>query len=153
MRLCSTVIYTDKLAEVQSFYQRYFSQLSSDARDPYTFHLRLLVEAQISWIDAQWAQQPITTGATLRVSIPYTEIEHAALAEKGAPCGDLSVADWGPTYNGPVRYFTVIDPSGTRIVYYEDRVGEKKQIMITGDGTGTRAHQRARETPESAESS
>jgi hypothetical protein len=153
MRMCSTVIYTDKLAEVRAFYQHYFSQMLSDVRDPHTFHLRLFAEAQISWIDAVWAQQPITIGTTLRVSVPYTEIEHAALAEKGAPCGDLSVTDWGPTYNGRVQYFTVFDPSGTRIIYYEDRIGETKQIMIIGDGTGTKALQKTRETPESVESS
>jgi hypothetical protein len=150
MRLCTTVIYTDELAEVTAFYQRYFSQLLSDARDPHMFSLRLFAEAQISWIDSAWAEQPVTIGATMRVSVPYTEIEQAALVEKGAPCGQLSVADWGPAYDGHVQYFTVIDPSETQIVYYEDRIGEKKQLMTIGDGTGTKALQKAHKTRDAA---
>ncbi|MHB8625684.1 MAG: hypothetical protein ACYDBJ_11610 [Aggregatilineales bacterium] len=146
MRMVTTVIYTDKLAEVKAFYQRYFSQLLSDTRDPHTFNLRLRAEAQISWIDAAWAEQPVTSGTTLRATMSYTEIEHAALVEKDAPCSQLSVADWGPAYNGQVQYFTVVDPSGTRIVYYEDQIGEKKQLMTIGDGTGTKAIQKAHKT-------
>ena|SRR5579864_7060519 len=148
MRMFTTVIYTDKLAEVRAFYQRYFSQFLTDERDPYTFTLHVFAEAQISWIDAAWAQQPVTAGASLRVSVPYTEIEHPVFVEKGAPCGELTIADWGATYRGKVQYFSIVDPSGTQISFYEDQIGEKRQIMITGDGKGTRALQNAPKAPQ-----
>ena len=146
MRMSTTVIYTDKLAEVKAFYQQYFSQMLADTPDPHTFTLRLFAEAQISWIDAASAGEPVTHGATMRVTVPYTEIEHALLVEKGASSGPLMVADWGPGYEGHVQFFTVIDPSGTRIFFYEDRIGENKQLMTIGDGTGTKAIQKAQKS-------
>lgn len=153
MHMCTTVIYTDKLAEVRAFYQRYFSQFLADGRDPDTFTLRVFAEAQISWINAAWANQPVTVGTSLRVTIPYTEVEHAALVEKGAPCAELMIADWGLTYRGKVQYFSIVDPSGTIISFYEDQIGEKKQIMITGDGTGTKALQKPPKASETTASS
>ncbi len=146
MRMSTTVIYTDKLSEVKAFYQQYFSQMLSDTPDPHTFNLRLFAEAQISWIDAAIAGEPVTRGATMRVTVPYTEIECALLVEKGAPISPLTVADWGAGYEGHVQYFTVVDPSGIRISFYEDRIGEKKQLMTIGDGTGTKAVQKAQKS-------
>ena len=142
MRLCTTLIYTDKLAEVRAFYQRYFSQFPSDSRDPNALTLYVFADAGINWIDAGYAGQPITSGVSLRISVPFTEIEQAALVEKGASCSALAIADWGPVFSGKVQHFSVVDPSGTQLVFYEDQIGEKKQIMIIGDGTGTKALQR-----------
>lgn len=147
MRMSTTVIYTDRLAEVKAFYQQHFSQMLSETPDPHTFTLRLFAEAQISWLDAAWAGEAVTPGITLRVTMPYTEIEHAILVENGAPSGPLTVADWGSGYEGQVQYFAVVDPSDTRLVFYEDRIGEKKQLMTIGDGTGTKAIQQAQKSP------
>ena len=143
MRLLTTVIYTHKLDDVRAFYEQYFHQLSADGSDAHAYNLKPFAEAHISWVDASWAKQPVTVGAVVRVSLPYTLIEYEALVEKGLNCGQLIVEQWGPASGGQVQYFVVTDPSGTKILFYEDHFGEEKQLMTTGDGTGTRQVQKA----------
>jgi predicted enzyme related to lactoylglutathione lyase len=142
MRLLTTVIYTDKLDQVRAFYEQYFHQLTADGSDAHAYNLKPFAEAHISWVDASWARQPVTIGAVLRISLPYTLIEHAALVEKGLDCGQLIVEQWGAASGGQVQYFVVTDPSGSKILFYEDHFGEDKQLMTTGDGTGTREVQK-----------
>ena len=142
MRLLTTVIYTDKLDQVRAFYEQYFHQLAADGSDAHAYNLKPFAEAHISWVDSTWANQPVTVGAVVRITLPYTLIEHAALVEKGLDCDQLIVEQWGAASGGQVQYFVVTDPSGTKILFYEDHFGEEKQLMTTGDGTGTRQVQK-----------
>ncbi len=145
MRMCTTVIFTDKLAEVRAFYQKYFAQLPSHDSNANTFSITPFSESQITWVDAASVNAPTTLNATIRLTTPYTLIEHAEAVARGVPCSALTVEDWGSFYGQQVQYFAVTDPSGTSILYYEDHFGEARQLMTTGNGTGTRETQK-RET-------
>lgn len=143
MHLCTTVIFTDKLAEVRNFYQTNFSYLPMDTANPNGFSVMPFAEAQITWIDAASAGAPVTLNTMIRITLPYVAVERAQLAAKGVSCSELIVENWGNFHGNAVQYFSVTDPSGTRLLYYEDHFGEERQLMTTGDGTGTREVQKA----------
>ncbi len=148
MRLCSTIIYTDKLAEVSAFYQKFFFEVSQDSSSPNNFTIFPFAEAGLTWIDAASVHAALTQNMLIRIAVPYIVIEHAQSVQRGAPCSDLVVEDWGAYYGERVQCYTVTDPSGTRIVYYEDHYGEQKQLMTTGAGVGTREVQQQQRASE-----
>lgn len=144
MRLCSTVIFTDKLAEVQTFYQTYYFEIPQDTSNPHAFSINPFAEAQITWIDAASANAPISQNTLIRVALPFPKLEREQMTARGVMCSELAIEDWGPFHGKAVQSFTVTDPSGTRIVYYEDHFGEdRRQLMTTGAGVPTRDVQKS----------
>ncbi len=148
MRLCTTVIFTDKLAEVRAFYLENFKHFPAHTTNPNTFSIMPFAEAQLTWVDAASASMPITLNTMIRISVQYILIERAQLVAQGVVCSELIIEDWGAFHGKAVQYFSVTDPSGTRLLYYEDHYGENRQLMTTGDGTGTREVQKAEHTPD-----
>jgi len=137
MRVLETVVFTDKLGEVRAFYEKHFA-FPIDADNPTGFGILAFPEARIVFLDASQAGGRVTQGALVRIGLPFPELERARLLTEGVACSDLVVEDWGSYYKGPVRHFTITDPSGTRLQLFEDRYSRARQIIAIGDGTGTR---------------
>jgi hypothetical protein len=133
----TVVIYTDKLEAVRGFYRTHFLPFPNAIETTDGFTLAPNTEGQILWLDAQAHSQPITTGVSVRIRIPYTEIERAHYLSRGVECSALQEADWGNKH-GNTRFFSITDPSGMKFVLFEDHYGEKGQLMTTGDGRGTK---------------
>jgi hypothetical protein len=131
-----TVIYTDRLPEVEAFYRRAFPNVAFDAQDG-MFTFRWASNGWLHFVRSD-ADHPPSAVVLMRLQLPYTDLEHERLTALGIPCGALTVESWGNWYGQNVRYFEVIDPAGTRLHFYEPHFGEKRQLMTTGDGTGTR---------------
>ena len=141
MRILDTAIYTDKLDEVRAFYERHF-YFPMDAGSPGVFGIMPFAEARITFIDAAPAGAHPSQGAVVRLGASYPQLERARLLAAGIDCSEMIVEDWGAFYGRAVQYFSVTDPSGTRLLFFEDHHGEAKQIITIGDGTGTRDVQR-----------
>lgn len=140
MHSVTTVIVTDKLDQVRDFYQTHFVQLPNGSYTASTFSLRPNSEAFVMWQAAQGGEA-LTQGVTVRIHTPFPEIERATHLGKGLACSDLQEEDWGE-FHGNTRWFSIMDPSGTRIVFYQDHIGEIHQLMTTGDGRETREVQK-----------
>jgi hypothetical protein len=137
MRVLNTVIYTDKLGEVREFYQKHFV-FPFDEGEPNAYGILPFPEAKITYVDAASAGVAPSQNVLLRLGMAFPIIERARLISEGVNCSDLTVANWGSFYGSAVQYFTITDPSGARIELFEDHYGEEKQLMTTGDGTGTK---------------
>jgi hypothetical protein len=137
MRVLNTVIYTDKVSEVRKFYETHFVY-PTDTGEPNSFGVLFYAEAKITFVDAKSAGVEPSRNVLLRLTTAYPIIERARLIAAGVNCGEMVVENWGSFYGQAVQYFTVTDPSGTRIQMFEDHYGEEKQLMTTGDGTGTK---------------
>ncbi len=137
MRVLETVIFTDRLGEVRAFYEKHFA-FPMDAESPARFGVLVFPEARLVFLDAALSGGSVTGGALVRIGLPFPELERARLLTEGVPCTDLIVEDWGSYYKGPVRCFTLTDPSGTRLQLFEDQCSRERQIISTGDGTDTR---------------
>ena len=145
MRLLNTVIYTDKLTEVRAFYEKHF-YYPTDTGEPNSFGILPLPEAKITFVDAAALGAEPSRNILLRLATSYPVVERARLLAAGVDCGELAVADWGSFYGPAVRYFPMTDPSGACIQFFEAGYGEEKQLMTTGDGTGTRKVQERGQT-------
>jgi hypothetical protein len=137
MRVLNTVIYTDKLNAVREFYQKHFF-FTYDEGEANSFGVLPFPEAKITYVDSAAAGIAPSQNVLLRLGMPFPIIERARLISEGVACGDLTVENWGSFYGNAVQYFVITDPSGSRIQLFEDRYGEDKQLMTTGDGTGTK---------------
>ena len=141
MRILDTVIYTEKLGDVRAFYEKHFlfptATLSAS-----TFGILPFAEGKITFVEAASIGEMPSQGVLLRLGTAFVQLERARLVAAGVQCGELTVEDWGAFYGQAVRYFTLTDPSGTRIQFFEDHYGEARQIITIGDGTGTRNVQR-----------
>jgi hypothetical protein len=133
----TVIIYTDKLDAVRDFYRTHFLPFPNAIESADSFTLRPNSEGQITWLDAGTHGQAPTAGASVRIHMPYTEIQRAHYVAAGVACSDLQEADWGAVH-GNARYFTITDPAGVQLVFFEDHYGEKGQLMTTGDGRGTK---------------
>jgi len=138
MRMCTTIIYTDKLADVSAFYTTHFAYLPTEADYTNTFSLMPGPEVRLTWVDAASAGVPTSQNIVLRIAVVDTLMERAELLAAGVACSELRVEDWGPFFGQAVRYFDMIDPSGAHLQYYESDFGENRQLMTTGMGVGTR---------------
>lgn len=137
MHRTTTLIYTDNLSAVRDFYQSHFLQFPNALEMHDSFTLSPNSEGMICWLDAAVYHQPKTSGVTLRIHVPYTEIERAQFIERGLTCSTLHEESWGE-FHGNTRWFSMTDPSGVVVVIYEDHYGEGKQLMTTGDGRNTK---------------
>ncbi len=137
MRLLETIIYTDKLDEVRAFYEQHFLYPLDTGRAN-AFGILPIPEGKITYVDAASAGVDPSRGIFLRLGMTFPQLERARMVAAGVECGELTVEDWGPFYGQAVRYFTLTDPSGTRFQCFEAHYGEERQLMTTGDGTGTR---------------
>jgi hypothetical protein len=143
MRILTTVIYTDKLAEVKAFYEKHFV-FPSDEGEPNSYGILPYPEAKVTFVDSASAGVAPSKNILLRLALPFTLIERARLISEGLACGELTVANWGYFYGSAVQYFMITDPSGAQLQIFEDHFGEEKQLMTTGDGTGTKkVHERS----------
>ncbi len=133
----TVVIYTDKLEAVRDFYRTHFLQFPNGIDTTDGFNLRPNVDGQVCWLDALTNGQPVTTGVSIRIKIPFTEIQRAQYLSRGINCTELQEEDWGNVH-GNTRFFTLTDPAGVKLVFFEDHYGEKGQLMTTGDGRGTK---------------
>jgi hypothetical protein len=138
MRILDVVIYTDKLGEVRTFYEKYFGMLPVETDYSTTFAFQPFGEARITYIDAASAGMNPSKGTILRWGMSHLELERARLMAAGAVCSELVVEDWGAFYGKQVRYFSVIDPADAHIHFFEDRYGETVQLITLGDGRNTR---------------
>jgi hypothetical protein len=137
MRLLNTVIYTDKLGEVRSFYEKNFRlPLTNDTAEG--FGIQWFGEAMASYLDAAAAGLPASVGVVLQIGMPFAVLERGRLITLGVECSEIMVKPWGPFFGKNVQYFSFNDPSGALIQLFEDHFGEEKQLMTTGDGTETR---------------
>ncbi len=141
MRVLETAIFTDKLDDVRAFYKKHFAFIV-EADNNRTLALLVYPEARLIFIDAASAGERPQQGILLRVGLPFPELERSRLITEGVECGDLITADWGDYYRGPVQYFEVVDPGGTRLQIFYDQHSREKQIITFGNGTGTRNTQR-----------
>lgn len=137
MRTLETIIYTDKLDEVRTFYGQHFF-FPMDTGKATTFGILPIADSKITYIDAASAGVEPSRGGLLRLGTEFPQLERARLLAEGIECGEMTVDDWGPFYGQSVRYFTMTDPSGTRMQFFEAHYGEERQLMTTGGGTGTR---------------
>ena len=139
MRLLNTVIYTNKLPEVRAFYGKHFA-FPADTGYPNAYGIFPFAEAKITFVDAASAGVVPSQGMLLRLGLPFPNLERARIIAEGggSAVGDLVTEDWGSYYGQSVQYFTLTDPSGTRVQFFEDHFGEDRQLMTTGDGTGTK---------------
>ncbi|MEP7287132.1 MAG: hypothetical protein ABI947_15365 [Chloroflexota bacterium] len=137
MRVLITVIYTDKLDEVRTFYDKHFV-FPTVTDHPDAFGILVYPDATITFIDSASAGVAPSQNVVLRLLLPFTVLERARLISEGANCSELVVENWGSYYGQSVQYFTLTDPAGTRIQIFEDRFGEEKQLMTTGTGVGTK---------------
>jgi predicted enzyme related to lactoylglutathione lyase len=137
--ICS-VIYTDKLDEVREFYQKHF-RLTMEESVPHSFLVMPFSNTALEYIDAAWAGVAPSQGLLFRYRLPLTALEHERLAAEGVQCGELTVEPWGGIFGAQVQYFTITDPSGTRLQIFEDHFGEVRQMMTTADGTANREAQ------------
>jgi len=142
MRILDVVIYTDKLSEVRTFYEKHFLMLPVETDRTTTFAFQPVGEARITYIDAAAAGVSPSKGILLRWCMPHLELERDRLISEGVSCGELVVEDWGTFYGKQVRYFSVIDPADDRIHVFEDRYGETVQLITLCDGRNTREVQR-----------
>lgn len=133
----TVIIYTDKLDAVRDFYRTHFLPFPNATETADSFSLSPNSEGKATWVDALAHGKPLTTGVSLRIHTPYTEIQRAQYIAAGLTCSELQEADWGSTH-GNTRFFTLTDPSATTLIFFEDHYGEKGQLMTTGDGRGTK---------------
>jgi catechol-2,3-dioxygenase len=136
MQACTTVIVTDQLEKVRDFYQTHFLQYPHASETPDSFSLRPNADAHLLWL-AGSEEMTLSFGVTVRIHVPYPEMERAQLEAGGVDCSEMQSADWGIKH-GVAQFFTFVDPSGTKITLYQDRVGTQSQLMTTGDGRGTK---------------
>jgi hypothetical protein len=137
MRLLNTVIFTDKLDEVRAFWQRHFLY-PVDEGEPNSFGVMPFPYSKITYIDAAAANMTVSRGIVLRLAMEYPPLERARLLSEGVACSELQTASWGTFYGTQVQYFTLNDPAGTTLQIFVDRFGDERQLMTTGDGTGTK---------------
>src|SRR5258706_7795478 len=141
MRVLNTVIYTDKLNAVREFYQKHFF-FTVDEGEPNSFGILPFPEAKVTYVDSAAVGISPSQNILLRLGMPFPIIERARLISEGVVCSELTVENWGSFYGSGVQFFVITDPSGARIQLFEDRYGEDKQLMTTGDGTGTKKVQK-----------
>jgi hypothetical protein len=141
MRVLEAVIFTDKLDAVRAFYKSHFAFVI-EANNERMMSLQVYPEARLVFIDAASAGETPNRGVLLRIGLPFPELERSRLITEGVECGDLVTADWGDHYQGTVQYFSVVDPSGTRLLVFYDQFSRERQIITIGNGTGTRNIQR-----------
>jgi hypothetical protein len=89
-------------------------------------------------MDAASAGESPNQGTLVRIGMPFPELERARLIAEGVECSELCTAHWGDHYKGPVQYFTVFDPDGTRLQLFYDKFSRERQLITLGDGTPTR---------------
>jgi hypothetical protein len=142
MRILDVVIYTDKVGEVRTFYEKHFRMVAVEANDLTTFAFQPIGEARITYIDAASAGVIPSKDIVLRWCMPHLELERDRLVSGGVACGELVIEDWGAFYGKQVRCFSMIDPAGAKIHFFEDRYGETVQLITLGDGRNTREVQR-----------
>ena len=135
MRLLNTVIYTDRLAEVRTFYETNF-YFPMDRTEPNSFGILPLPEAKITFVDAAATGMVPSQNILLRLAIPYPALEHARLVAAGVSCSELATEDWGSFYRQAVQCFTFTDPSGVRIQFFGSHFGEEKQSIPPNEDTG-----------------
>jgi hypothetical protein len=141
MRILDTVIYTDKVSEVRTFYVKHFRALPLQTPDS-AFAFQPYGEARITYVDAASAGVSSSKGMVLRWNLPHLDVERDRLQTEGVTCGEMVVEDWGAFYGERVRYFSIIDPADACIQLFEDRYGETVQLITLGDGRNTREVQR-----------
>src|SRR5450432_3672801 len=133
MRLLNTVVYTNKLPQVRAFYEKHFV-FPADTGNPNAYGIFPFAEAKITFVDSESAGVMPSQGVLLRLGLPFPNLERARIiAEGGGEAVDeLVVEDWGSYYGQSVQYFTLTDPSGTKIQFFEDHFGEARQLITLG---------------------
>lgn len=131
------VVFSNHLAEIRAFFTTYFPAIQQEGSEERVI-LRLLADSGLMLVDAAKTGNAPTNSARLLWSLPMNDMEHERLTTLGVAVTDLITEDWGPTMGGNVRSFLIPLPGGLELQVYQTHVGEKRQLMTTGDGTDTR---------------
>lgn len=137
MREVNFVVFSNHLAEIRDFFLAHFpavQQIETEER----LVLRLMADCGLMLVDAAKANHAPTSTARVLWALALNDMEHERFISKGVPVTDLITEDWGPTMGGNVRSFLINLPGGLELQIYQAHVGEKRQLMTTGDGTDTR---------------
>jgi len=137
MREVNFVVFSNHLAEIRDFFTAHFpavQQIETGER----LVLRLMADCGLMIVDAAKAGHPPTSTARVLWALALNDMEYERFVSKGVPVSDLIVEDWGPTMGGNVRSFLINLPGGLELQIYQAHIGEKRQLMTTGDGVDTR---------------
>jgi len=131
MRLLETIIYTDKLSEVRAFYEKHFV-FRADSSVANAYSLMILPEARLTFVDAASANVPLSRDMMLRLAVPFAALERSRLLNEGLSnaIGELVVGDWGYSFGDAVHFFTLTDPSGTRLQLFQAQYGEDIALIV-----------------------
>jgi hypothetical protein len=147
MRIVDLVIVTDKLAEVRDFYLKHYPIWHSTEDNPNTFSVMPYAQSRLTFLDSASANAEPTRGLVVRITMNMIPLERSRLVAAGVECSDVAVEHWDTHYGDKVQYFSFTDPTGLKVQIFEDRYGQLKQLMTTGDGTNTREVHKKQEQP------